>query len=145
MRYPVQKCRCHLGIAKDRHPFPKLQICCDVNAGLFIKPADEVEQQRPAGFRERDVSQLINDHTIHLGKLADDFTRISLGLFFDQGIYEIINIFSLWDVLLDQTIGVCVEAPLPGMVGMREEALSSQLVGDLFMVSELSAKVRTLS
>jgi len=73
MRYPVQKRRCHLGVAKDRHPFPELQICCDDNAGLFIKLADEVEQQRPAGFRERDVSQFINDHTIHLGKLADDF------------------------------------------------------------------------
>lgn len=59
--------------AKDRHPLPELQIGCDDNAGLLIELADEVEQQRPARFRERDVPQLINDHTIHLGKLPDDF------------------------------------------------------------------------
>jgi len=76
MRYPVQKRRCHLGIAKDRHPFPELQIGCDDDAGLLIELADEVEQQRPARFRERDVSQLINDHAIHLGKLADDFNPL---------------------------------------------------------------------
>ncbi len=52
-------------------------------------------------------------------------------------IAEIINVFSLWDVLPDQTISVFVEAPLPGMIGVREEALGSQLAGDLFMVSKL--------
>ena len=52
MRDPVQKRRCHLGIAKDRHPFPELQICRDYDAGFLIKLADEVEQQRPAGFGE---------------------------------------------------------------------------------------------
>ena len=55
MLYSVQKRRCHLGIAKDRHPFPELQICCDDDAGLLIKLANEVEQQRSARFRERDV------------------------------------------------------------------------------------------
>ena len=56
-------------------------------------------------------------------------------------IAEIINVFSLWDVLSDQTISVFVEAPLPGMIWVREEALGSQLAGDLFMVSEFSAIV----
>lgn len=92
MRYPVQKCRCHLGIAKDRHPFSELQVCCDDNAGLLIKLTDEMEQQRPAGFGERDVPQFVNDHAVHLGKLPDDFTGVSLGLFFNQGIDEIDSI-----------------------------------------------------
>ena len=52
MRYSVEQCGCHLGIAKDRHPLPELQIGCDDDAGLLIKLTDEVEQQRPAGFRE---------------------------------------------------------------------------------------------
>ena len=56
-------------------------------------------------------------------------------------IAEIINVFSLWDVLPDQTISVFVEAPLPGMIWVREDALGSQLAGDLFMVSEFSAIV----
>ena len=37
-------------------------------------------------------------------------------------IAEIINVFSLWDILPDQTISVFVETPLPGMVWMSEEA-----------------------
>ena len=73
MRYSVEQCGCHLGIAKNRHPLSELQIGCDDDAGLLIKLTDEVEQQRPAGFRERDVSQFINDHTIHLGQLANNF------------------------------------------------------------------------
>ena len=50
-------------------------------------------------------------------------------------IAEIINVFSFWDVLPDQTISVFVEAPLLGIIGVRKEALGSQLAGDLFMVS----------
>ena len=57
VRNPVQKCRCHFGIAKDRHPLPELQIGCNDDAGLFIKLADEMEQQRPARFWERDVNK----------------------------------------------------------------------------------------
>ena len=41
----------------------------------------------------------------------------------------------------DQTIGVFVEAPLPGVIGVREETLGSQLAGNLFMVSKFSAIV----
>ena len=56
-------------------------------------------------------------------------------------IAEIINVFSLWDILPDQAIGVFVEPPFPGMIGVCEEALGSQLTGDLFMVSKFSAIV----
>ena len=52
-----------------------------------------------------------------------------------------INVFSLWDVLADQAIGVFVEAPLPRVIGVSEETLSRQLSGDLFMVSKFSAIV----
>ena len=52
MRDPVQQGRCHLYFPKDGHPFPKLQICGDDDAGFLIELADEVEQQRPAGFGE---------------------------------------------------------------------------------------------
>jgi len=91
MRYPVEQCGCHLCIAKDRHPLSELQIGCNDDACLLIKLADEMEQQRPAGFGEWDVSQLINDHTVHLGKLPDDFASISLGLFFNEGIDELLG------------------------------------------------------
>ena len=54
---------------------------------------------------------------------------------------QIIDVFSLWDVLPDQTVGVFIKAPLPGVIGVGEEPLSSQSVGDLFMVCEFSAIV----
>ena len=56
-------------------------------------------------------------------------------------ITQAINVFSLWDVLSDQTVGVFVEASLPGVIGMCKEPLGSQLAGDLFMVRKFSAIV----
>ena len=52
-----------------------------------------------------------------------------------------INVFSLWDVLADQAIGVFVEAPLPRVIGVSKKTLSRQLSGDLFMASKFSAIV----
>ncbi len=89
MRHPVQQRRCHLGIAKDGDPFAELKVGCDDDAGLLIELTDEVKQQRPARFREGNISQLINDDTICLGHLPDQFPGVSLCLFFDQGVYEI--------------------------------------------------------
>ena len=54
---------------------------------------------------------------------------------------QIIVVFSLWDVLPDQTVGVFIKAPLPGVIGVSAEPLGSQFVGDLFMVCEFSAIV----
>ena len=42
-------------------------------------------------------------------------------------IAQIIDVFPLWDVLPDQTVGVFVKAPLPGVIGMCKEPLGSQL------------------
>ena len=41
----------------------------------------------------------------------------------------------------DQTVGVFVKAPLPGVIGLSEEPFGSQFAGDLFMVCEFSAIV----
>ena len=68
-----------------------------------------------------------------LVNLLDDLSNVF--------ITQIINVFSLWDILPDQAIGVFVEPPFPGMIGVCEEALGSQLTGDLFMVSKFSAIV----
>ena len=56
-------------------------------------------------------------------------------------IVQVINIFSFWDVLLDQTIGIFVEAPRPRVIRVSEEPFSFQVVENLFMVSEISAIV----
>ncbi|MFT7494131.1 MAG: hypothetical protein ACI9RO_001584 [Alteromonas macleodii] len=56
-------------------------------------------------------------------------------------ITQIINVFFPLGCIADQAIGVFVESPLPGMIGMRDEALGSQHAGDLFIVSKFSTIV----
>ena len=54
-------------------------------------------------------------------------------------IVQVINIFSFSDVLPDQTIGIFVEAPRPRVIRVSEKPFSFQVVGNLYMVSEISA------
>lgn len=56
-------------------------------------------------------------------------------------IVQVIDVFAFWDVLPDQTIGIFVEAPLPGVIRVSEEPFGFQVVGNLLMVSEFSAIV----
>ncbi len=86
---PVKKRRRHFGVTKDRDPFTELQIGGNDDTGLLIELADQVEDKRSAGFREWNITQFINDDTIRLTKLTDNFTGIAFSLFFDQGVYEI--------------------------------------------------------
>jgi hypothetical protein len=63
------------------------------------------------------------------GLEAKAFSGPHVNLLDDLGhvfITQIINVFSLWDVLPDQTVGVFVEASLPGVIGMCKEPLGSQ-------------------
>lgn len=60
----VQQCRRHLRVAKHRRPFLEAQVGRDDHAGSFIELAEQVEQQRPAGLAEGQVTQFIQDHQI---------------------------------------------------------------------------------
>jgi len=48
-----------------------------------------VKQQRPAGFRERDIAKFIDDEAIQSGQLLDDLPCVSLGLLCDEGVDRI--------------------------------------------------------
>ena len=52
----IQQCRGHFGIAENLHPFGERQIRGDDLRGLFIKLADQVEQQRAVGSAERQIA-----------------------------------------------------------------------------------------
>jgi len=86
---PVEQRRRHFGITKDRHPFTELQIGGNDDTGLLIELADQVEEKRSSGFGERNVTQFINDDTICLTKLTDDFAGIAFSLFLNQGVDKI--------------------------------------------------------
>ena len=80
VRDAIQERSCHLGITEDSDPFPELQVGGDDDAGFLVELADQVEQQRAAGFRERDVAQLVDDDAIQSRQLPDDLPGIAVGL-----------------------------------------------------------------
>ena len=51
----------HFSVAKNRGPFTEAEVGCDDDAGALVKFAQQMEQQRPTGCTERQVSQLIQD------------------------------------------------------------------------------------
>lgn len=68
----------HLGIAKDCGPFAEAEVGGDNDAGALVKLAHQVEQQRPAGGTERQVSQLVQDHEVELGQAFRDLPGLAL-------------------------------------------------------------------
>lgn len=53
-----ERCR-HLGVAEDGGPFSERQVGGDDDRGPFVEPADQVEEQLPAGLREREIAEFI--------------------------------------------------------------------------------------
>ena len=51
------------------------------------------------------------------------------------------NVFSLWDVLPDQTVSILVEASLPRVLGMYKEPLGNQFACDFFVISKFAAVI----
>ena len=56
---PVEQRRRHLGVAKDVAPFPERQVRGHDQRDTLVELADQVEQQRTAVVRERQVAQFI--------------------------------------------------------------------------------------
>ena len=56
-------------------------------------------------------------------------------------ICQVVEAFTLWEVLTDQAIGVFVQPALPGVVGMSEEALGVQHIRYLLVIGKLFSVV----
>ena len=54
----------HLGVAKNTRPLAECEICRHDHRGLLIEAADQLEQQLPAGLRERQIAELVEDNEI---------------------------------------------------------------------------------
>ena len=59
MRQPIQQRGGQLGIAEHAAPFREGQISRDDDAGPLVELGEQVEQQRAAGLRERQITQLV--------------------------------------------------------------------------------------
>ena len=58
-----QRCR-HLGVTEHRWPFAEREVGSDDDRGLLVKSADQVEQQLATRQRERQITELVQDHEI---------------------------------------------------------------------------------
>ena len=54
----------HLRIAEDAWPFAEGEVCRDDDRGALVETADEVEQQLPAGLREGEIAEFVEDHEV---------------------------------------------------------------------------------
>ena len=64
--------RCHLGVAEDGRPFAEGQVGGDDHRGLLIEPADEVEQELPAGLGKGQVAALVENDDVDAGQIIGE-------------------------------------------------------------------------
>lgn len=59
VREPIEQRGGHLGIAEDARPLRETQVGGDHDAGSLVGAAEQMEQQRAAGLRERQVTEFV--------------------------------------------------------------------------------------
>ncbi len=82
----------HLGVAKDAWPFAERQIGGDDCRSAFIEPADEMEEQLPAGLREGQIAEFVENDEVHPGEVIGDASLTPGARFRLQPIDEIDDI-----------------------------------------------------
>jgi len=65
----------HFGVAKNLRPVGKSEIRGDQQRGVFVKLADQMEQQLAAGLAEWQIAQFIDDDDV----VAQQFLRQPAG------------------------------------------------------------------
>ena len=58
---PIEQRGRHLGVAEDRGPLAEAEVGGDDDAGAFVEPAEQVEEQSPARGAERQVAEFVED------------------------------------------------------------------------------------
>ena len=76
----------HPGIAEDRGPFAEAEGRGDAAAGALGELARQMKEQRPAPGTEGQVSRLVQDHEVALGRALRDLAGPALGLFLFEGV-----------------------------------------------------------
>lgn len=80
VRQSIQECGGRLGIAKHVTPFREGQIGCNDDAGPLIELGEQMKQQCATGLRERQISQLVQDHQIYLHQAERQLALFARGL-----------------------------------------------------------------
>ena len=62
----------HLRIAEDARPFAEGEIGGDDDRRSLIEPADEMEQQLPAGLGEGEIAEFVEDDEVEAGEIIGE-------------------------------------------------------------------------
>src|SRR5262249_39614233 len=62
----------HLGIAEHARPLAEGEVGGDDDRGLLVEPADQVEEELPARWREGQIAELVQDHEVKSCKMVGD-------------------------------------------------------------------------
>jgi hypothetical protein len=84
MGEPVEHGGCHFCITKYLWPVGKGEIGCDDDRGVFVKLADQVEQELGTGLAKRQIAQFVDDDEVVAQQFLDDFSASSLFFDFDR-------------------------------------------------------------
>jgi hypothetical protein len=66
----IEQRGCHLRIAEHAWPFAEGEIGGDDDRGALIEPADQMEQQLPAGLGERQIAQFVEDDEVEADEIV---------------------------------------------------------------------------
>ena len=88
----VEECRRHLRIAEHRRPFAEGKVRGDDDRGALVEPADQVEQERTTGLRERQIAEFIEDDEVEASEVIRCPPLLAVTCFRFQPIDEINDI-----------------------------------------------------
>jgi hypothetical protein len=89
MREPVEHGGCHFCMTKYLWPVCEGEIGCDDDRGVFVKLADQVEQELGTGLAKRQIAQFVDDDEVVAQQFFDDFSASSCGFFLLEAVDEV--------------------------------------------------------
>jgi hypothetical protein len=73
----------------NTRPLGEVEVGRDHHAGVLVQPAEQVEQQCPAGLAERQVAELVKDNQIHAQQAGGNAPGLALCLFLLQRVDQV--------------------------------------------------------
>src|SRR5512132_121758 len=66
----IEECCRHLCIPEHARPFAESEVGGDDDRRALVEPADQMEQQLPAGLRERQVAQFVEHDEVEADEIV---------------------------------------------------------------------------
>src|SRR3546814_2591097 len=89
MGEPIEQRGGHFGIAEHGRPFAERQVGGDDDRGVFVKSADEMEQQLPASAGERQIAQFVEDQEVEPRQMLGELSGAALVNLHLEPVYKI--------------------------------------------------------